>query len=171
MPTVHLVRHTPAPPCAVWDVLTDFGAHGRWMPLTTMRLDPGRPRLGWSFAGLTGVGPLRFSDPMVVTGWRPPGGSYPAGGGGDPADGGARPAELRLVKTGRLLGGWIQVTVAGHGQGSRLVWHEELTVRPLPAKRLTGPVVGLAATWLYARAIDGMLGQAMRVTTSGAGAR
>jgi uncharacterized protein YndB with AHSA1/START domain len=157
MPTVHLVRHTPAPPCAVWDVLTDFGAHGRWMPLTTMRLEPGRPRLGWSFAGLTGVGPLRFSDPMVVTGWSPPSGE--------------RPGELRLVKTGRLLGGWIQVTVAGHGQGSRLVWHEELTIRPLPAKRLTGPVVGLAATWLYARAIDGMLGQAMRVTTSGAGAR
>ena len=74
MPTVHLVRHTPAPPSAVWAVLTDFGAHGRWMPLTTMRLDPGSPRLGWSFAGLTGVGPLRFSDPMVVTGWSPPSG-------------------------------------------------------------------------------------------------
>jgi uncharacterized protein YndB with AHSA1/START domain len=157
MPTVHLVRHTPAPPSAVWAVLTDFGAHGRWMPLTTMRLDPGSPRLGWSFAGVTGVGPFRFSDPMVVTGWSPPSGE--------------RPGELRVVKTGRLLGGWIRVTVEQHGKGSRLVWHEEVAIRPLPAKRLTAPLVGPAATWLYARAIDGMLGQAMRATTPGAGAR
>jgi hypothetical protein len=165
MPTVHLVRHTPAPPSAVWEVLTDFGAHGRWMPLTTMRLDPGSPRLGWSFAGLTGWGPVRFRDTMVVTGWRPPGYRSDPADDGDPGR-----AELRLVKTGRLLGGWIQVTVEQHGTGSRLVWHEELTIRPLPAKRLTGPVVGPAATWLYARAIDGMLGEAMR-GTPGAGAR
>ena len=29
-------------------------------------------------------------------------------------------------------------------------------------ERLTAPVVGPAATWLYARAVDGMLGEAMR---------
>ena len=172
MPTLHLVRHTPAPPSAVWEVLTDFGAHGRWMPLTTMRLDQGSPRLGWSFAGLTGWGPARFRDTMVVTGWRPPvDRSDPAGDGDLADDGDPARGELRLVKTGRLLGGWIQVTVGQHGTGSTLVWHEEVTIRPLPAKRLTGPVVGPVATWLYTRAIDGMLGQAMRATTPPAGAR
>ena len=168
MPTVHVVRHTPAPPAAVWEVLTDFGAHGRWMPLTTMRLEAGRPRLGWSFTGLTGVGPIRFSDPMVVTGWAPPGGrdrddSTDGRAGGDLARG-----ELRVVKTGWLLGGWIHVTVQQDGTGSRLVWHEELTVRPLPGKRLTAPVVRRVATWLYGRAVDGMLAEA---ATSLAGAR
>jgi hypothetical protein len=51
------------------------------------------------------------------------------------------------------------------------VWHEELTIHLLPAERLAAPVVGPAATWLYARAIDGMLGQAMRASTPAAGAR
>src|SRR6185312_10138234 len=125
MPTVHLVRYTAAPPAAVWAELTDFGAHGRWMPLTRMRLDEGSPRLGWCFAGLTGVGPLRFSDPMVVTGWRPPSESGPH-----------HVAELRLVKTGRLLGGWVRVTVEENDDGSRVVWHEELTIRLLPATPL-----------------------------------
>jgi hypothetical protein len=160
MPTVHLVRHTPATPRAVWEVLTDFGAHARWMPLTTMRLDPGRPRLGWSFAGLTGVGPVRFSDPMVVTGWTPPGDRGTDSGTDDPARRAVARGELRLVKTGWLLGGWIHVTVEEHGPGTRLVWHEELTIRPLPGKRLTGPVLRPRATLLYGRALDGMLAEA-----------
>jgi len=160
MPTVHLVRYTAAPPAAVWAELTDFGAHGRWMPLTTMRLDEGSPRLGWCFAGLTGVGPLRFSDPMVVTGWRPPSESGPH-----------HVAELRLVKTGRLLGGWVRVTVEENDDGSRVVWHEELTIRLLPATPLTAPLVAGAAGWLYARALDGMLGRASTATTRRAGAR
>ena len=160
MPTVHLVRHTAAQPDAVWAELTDFGAHGRWMPLTTMRLDEGSPRLGWCFAGLTGVGPLRFSDPMVVTGWRPPSESGPH-----------HVAELRLVKTGSLLGGWVRVTIEEHGGGSRVVWHEQLTIRPLPDASLTEPLLARAATWLYARALDGMLGQATSAATHRAGAR
>jgi len=167
MPTVHLVRHTAAQPDAVWAELTDFGAHGRWMPLTTMRLDEGSPRLGWSFAGVTGVGPLQFRDPMVVTGWRPPSDAR-AAGSDTPVN---HVAELRLVKTGRLLGGSVRVTIEEDGGGSRVVWHEELTIRPLPARRLTAPLVAGAARWLYARALDGMLGQATSAATHRAGAR
>jgi Polyketide cyclase / dehydrase and lipid transport len=138
MATIHLTRETTAAPAAVWQVLTDFGSHGRFMPLTRMRLDAGAPRRGWGFAGLTGVGSLRFSDPMVLTVWSPP-------------------HELRLVKTGRLLGGWVQVRVAAHGAGSTVDWLEELVLRPLPAQRLTAGAVRRVGELLYGRAIDAML--------------
>ena len=68
-PRPHLPR---TPPTSVWEVLTDFAAYGAWIPLTTMRVDPGEPRVGWGFAGLSGLGPLRFSDSMVLTRWEPP---------------------------------------------------------------------------------------------------
>ena len=47
MAHLHLTRETLAPPGVLWDVLTDFAAYARWMPLTTMRLDRGEPRPGW----------------------------------------------------------------------------------------------------------------------------
>lgn len=147
MSTIHLTRRTPASPVRVWEVLTDFAEHGRWMPLTTMRLDPGPPGAGWAFTGVTGVGPLTFSDPMVVTRWVPPTSVEDGRGGG----------ELRLVKTGWLLGGWAHITVRPHGPGSQVVWHEVLEIRPLPAKRLTAPVLRSAGQRLYGRALDGML--------------
>ena len=39
MTAFQLVRTCPAGPTTVWDVLTDFAGHERWIPLTTMRVD------------------------------------------------------------------------------------------------------------------------------------
>ena len=147
MAVVDLVRHSPAPPSVVWDVVADFAAYGQWMPLTRMRTDPGTPRPGWGFAGLSGLGPLSFSDSMLVTEWSPPPGDLGAG-------------RFRVVKTGRLLGGWAQVDVEPEGAGSRLVWREDVVVRPLPFKRFFEPVLDRASAWLYGRAVDAMLARA-----------
>ncbi len=69
------VRRTVATPLgAVWDTLTDFGAYGRWIPLTSMRTDPPPVRLGWAFGGFTGLGPVGFLDSMLVVRWEPPAG-------------------------------------------------------------------------------------------------
>ena len=147
MSLLQLTRETSAAPAVVWDVLTDFSGYGRWMPLTRMEVDPGPPRLGWGFAGITGPGRLAFSDSMLVTGWAPP---------GDEA-----PGRFRVVKTGRLLGGWAEVTVTPRGlAGSRVDWVEDLVVRPLPFKAAFAPLLDRAATWLYGRALDAMLAQA-----------
>ncbi|GAB3068745.1 SRPBCC family protein [Pedococcus soli] len=157
MATLHLTRHTAASPAAVWDVVADFAGYGDWMPMTRMTTDAGEPRVGWGFAGLSGPGPLVFSDSMLVTRWDPP----------SPDSDPAAPAVFRVVKTGRLLGGWAEVTVTPEPHigspgvlGSRLDWVEDVVVRPLPFKRLFEPVLDRASTWLYGRAVDAMLARA-----------
>lgn len=146
MAALHLVRDSTAPPTVVWDVVTDFAAYGSWMPLTRMRADPGTPRVGWGFAGVSGVGPLGFTDSMLVTAWTPP-----------VADGGA---SCRIVKTGWLLGGWVDIGIEPDGAGSRLYWREDVVVRPLPFKRVFEPVLGRVSGWLYGRALDAMIARA-----------
>jgi hypothetical protein len=130
----------------VWSVLSDFAAYGSWMPLTRMRTDPGTPHAGWGFAGVSGVGPLHFTDSMVVTDWSPP------------QDTGA--GRFRVVKTGWLLGGWAQARVERDGSGSRVVWDQHLQVRPVPSVRPVDTVVERVAGGLYARAVDAMLARA-----------
>lgn len=146
MADFHLTRHCAAPPAVVWDVVTDFAAYGDWMPLTRMRVDPGAPRPGWGFAGVSGLGPFGFSDSMLVTAWEPPS-----------AEGTGR---FRIVKTGRLLGGWAEIRVEPEGVGARLDWHEGVVVRPLPFKRAFAPLLGRASVWLYGRAVDAMIARA-----------
>jgi hypothetical protein len=92
MATLAIERIVAVPPRRVWDVITDWAGDSHWMPPATMRLDQGPTRVGWSFAGLTGVGRLRFSDTMLITQWAP---AAEAG-----------PGAFRLVTVGRLLAGW-----------------------------------------------------------------
>ena len=146
MADFHLTRRCAAPPTMVWDVVTDFAAYGDWMPLTRMRVDAGVPRPGWGFAGVSGLGRVGFSDSMLVTAWEPP-----------DAEGRGR---FRIVKTGRLLGGWAEIRVEPDGAGTRLDWHEDVVVRPLPFKRVFAPVLGRASVWLYGRALDAMIARA-----------
>ena len=158
MTDIHLTRRCAAPPTVVWNVVTDFAAYGDWMPATTMRVDAGAPRPGWGFAGLSGFGRLAFSDSMLVTAWEPPG-----------EDGVGR---FRIFKTGRLLGGWAEVRVEPDGAGTRLDWHEDVVIRPLPFTRAVAPVLRRASERVYGRALDGMLARAEeqgRATAGGSG--
>lgn len=164
MGTLHLTRHTSATPTAVWDVVTDFAGYGDWMPMTRMVTDDGAPRLGWGFAGISGIGPLSFSDSMLLTQWDPPVPSTEAATG--PAAPVA-PSVFRIVKTGRLLGGWAEITITPEPSesspgvlGSRLDWVEDVVVRPMPFKRFFDPVLDRASAWLYGRAVDAMLARA-----------
>ena len=152
MGTFTIERTVAAPPSRVWDVVTDWTGYARWMPLTTMRLDPGPTRVGWSFAGLTGVGPLRFSDSMRITSWAPPA----ATGSGT----------FRLVKVGRLLAGWAEVRVlplAGGGQ-TALLWRENIVVRPVALGRLLAPLTDRFNAVLFARVVDAMAAEAVRLS-------
>ncbi len=146
MADFQLTRHCAAPPTTVWDVVTDFAAYGDWMPLTRMRVDAGGPRPGWGFAGISGLGRAAFSDSMLVTAWQPP----DAEGVGC----------VRIVKTGRLLGGWAEIRVAPDGAGTRLDWYEDVVVRPLPFKRAFAPLLRRASAWFYSRAVDAMVARA-----------
>ena len=155
MGTFTIERTVAAPPSRVWDVVTDWAGYARWMPLTTMRLDPGPTRVGWSFAGLTGVGPLRFSDAMRITRWDPP------------ADAGS--GAFRLVKVGRLLAGWAEVSVTplADGEQTLLLWRENIVIRPTFLGRLLGPLTDRLNTALFARVVRAMAAEAVRASGHG----
>ena len=147
------VRRTVATPLgAVWDTLTDFGAYGRWIPLTSMRTDPPPVRPGWAFGGFTGLGPVGFLDSMLVVRWEPP------------ADGEAR---FAVRKTGRVLRGWADVRMSATvGGGTDVSWREEIVPRPEPLGRLAAPATDRVTARLFAQALDGMLEAAATRTTS-----
>ena len=47
----------------VWQRITDWPEHGRWIPLTTVRVTSARPDgLGSTFVGRSGLGPIGFDD-------------------------------------------------------------------------------------------------------------
>ncbi|GAA3788196.1 SRPBCC family protein [Streptomyces chiangmaiensis] len=121
-----------------WRRLTDWPRHGNVVPLTRISvLTPPPTAEGTVFVARTGLGPLTLDDPMQVTVWRPP-------------------ALCRLVKQGRFVTGWAEIEVHPHGKGgSRVVWREDLAVRPLPA--LFDRPLGWAGRRMFARAVDGLL--------------
>jgi hypothetical protein len=144
-----LLRTCPARPTTVWGVLTDFAAYGSWIPLTTMRVDDGEPRVGWGFAGLSGLGPLRLSDSMVLTRWEPP------------TVDGDQQGSFAVLKTGRVLGGWADVRVTAAAVGSTVTWTEDITLRPRPLGRLARAATDRVSGPMFARALDAMLAEAV----------
>jgi hypothetical protein len=90
---------------------------------------------------------------MVVTAWNPP------RGGED--------GRFRVLKTGRLLGGWAQAQVCPSDSGSRVVWDQDLTVRLAPPIGVVDAAVRYTGEWLYGRAIDAMLAEAVRRAPGG----
>jgi uncharacterized protein YndB with AHSA1/START domain len=149
MGTFVIERVVSASPAEMWTVLTDWAGYARWIPLTTMRLDQGPTRVGWTFAGLTGLGRVRFADVMRITDWVPPS-----------QDG---TGTFRLVKVGRLLAGWAEVTVlplAG-GQQTRLVWRENIVIRPTTVGRLVAPLTDLFNRALFSTVVDAMATEAV----------
>ena len=152
MAPVEVRRTVPTPLDAVWGTLTDFAAYGRWIPLTSMRTDPGPARLGWAFGGFTGLGPIGFLDSMLVVKWEPP------------SDGEAR---FAVRKTGRVLRGWAEVRlVATDAGGTDVVWREEIVPRPETLGRLAAPAADRVTARLFADALDGMLAAAATRATS-----
>jgi len=68
---------TDAPVAAVWDVLIDWTAQSRWIPLTTVRvITDHEVGVGVRAEALSGVRlgrvPVGLLDRFIVTGWSPP---------------------------------------------------------------------------------------------------
>ena len=104
-----------APAGAVWDLLTDWEQHDRWMLLT--RASGGRAE-GASIEAFTGIGRLGITDAMTIVVWEPP-----------------RRCVVR--HTGRVVRGSGAFEVAELGpQHSRVVWSEWLDLPLGPLGRL-----------------------------------
>jgi hypothetical protein len=125
-----------APAGSTWTALVDWRRHGDWAPLTVVRVTTSRPDgVGAGFVARTGIGPLAFDDPMTVEFWQPPGGDAP----------GDRPGRCEVAKHGRLVLGRASFSVeplpGGH---CRVIWDEDVTVRPHRVTRYAGPLLSLA---------------------------
>lgn len=132
-----------APADRVWDLLTDWPAHSRWIALTAVTIDadsPTRSGLGTRFTGRTHVGPVGFDDPMTVTDWQPP------------ADG--RTGYCRVLKRGPWLTGWAEIRVQPNGTSTDVVWVEVVDVRWLPP--FLGGVAGAVGSLLFGRTLRSM---------------
>jgi len=147
------VVRAPAPAARTWELLTDWPAHGRWVPLTAVRvLTPQGRGVGARFNSRTGLGPLGFDDPMEIVEWR----ERAAG----------RAGRVRLVKHGKVVLGGAEIEVEDTpGGGSVVRWTEDVQVAPV---RLTRPFDGLI-TVLGRRAFERALRTMARELAQGAG--
>ena len=125
-------ERTPLPPEVAWRRLVDWSAHGRFVPLTRIRVN-GTGGVGTVFVARTGLGRLGFDDPMEVVAWDPP-------------------RHARIEKRGRVVRGWAELTVTPDGDGALVTWTEEATPRGLP-----GPVAERLGRRLFRRVVRGLL--------------
>ena len=108
-------REVAAPADAVWARVTDWAAHGRWVPMTTMVITRDTGGVGTTFTGRSGIGPAAFDDPLEVVRWEPPTAT--------------RAGTAGLVHRGRLVLGTAEVQVVPlPGGRSRVRWTEDLAL-------------------------------------------
>jgi hypothetical protein len=138
MARITAVTEVAAPAGRTWQLVTDWPAHGRWVPLTTVTVQqPGIDGrgVGTRFVGRTGVGRLGFDDPMVVTAFTAPSGDL----AGDAA------GRCDVDKLGAVVRGvaWFEVQPLG-AQHCRITWGEDVEIAPQVLTRRLGPLVELA---------------------------
>lgn len=140
-----------------WTVLVDWPAHGRWVPLTTVRvLTPSGSGVGARFCGRTRMGPLGFDDPMEIVAWRPP------------RDGG--PGHCRVVKQGRVVLGeaWFDVVPLG-ARRCRADWTEDVELAPAGLTRPLRRLVESAGRRAFAATLRRMAAEAESAGQAGDG--
>jgi carbon monoxide dehydrogenase subunit G len=120
------VRATPE---RVWQVAMDWSRQGEWIPATKVR---GGIGVGSQVVARTGVGPVGFTDTMIITEWDPP-----------------RRCVVR--HTGKVVRGHGIFEVIPHGELTEFRWTEVVEL-PVPAVLQRGPA-GRAAQLLGQRAV------------------
>ena len=114
-----------AGPEPVWQAAVDWPRQREWIWGTRVS---GGHGAGAEVTGWTGIGPIGFTDPMVITEWDPP-----------------RRCVLR--HTGRLIRGTGTFEVMPRGRGSEFRWTEHVQL-PVPpalgalAARVITPLAG-----------------------------
>jgi carbon monoxide dehydrogenase subunit G len=94
----------PVPPEQAWQAVVDWPRQGEWMLATRVRGGQGH---GAQVVARTGIGPVGFTDTMVITHWEPP-------------------RRCVVEHTGRVVRGAGVFEVVPAGAGSELRWTEQL---------------------------------------------
>lgn len=139
-----VVRRTALTAGDAWLRLTDWELHSHFIPFTTVRLTTSSSAgVGCAFVARTSLGPVAFDDPMEVTVSQTPDGDAPG--------------FCRIVKRGRAVTGWAQLTVAQAPGGALVHWHEEAQLRAV-GHLLDWPN-SLVGRLVFGRLVDGLLSQ------------
>ncbi len=147
MSEFHLRLETDLTPAQAWERLWDLGRQSATVPLTDVSLDPPATRLGEGavFTGRTSLGPFGFEDPMRVTTWSPP----------TTTEGGV----ATVMKTGRVVGGRIEVRVDPLRHGAVVQWRQQVALPWLPAtahplEAVAARVAAPGYRWALRRLLD-----------------
>ena len=144
---VEIERQTAVAAARLWDVLTDWPRHGRYVPCTRLEVTSA-PGPGQQVDAITQLGPIDLvHDVMVVQEWSPPLGDAPG--------------VVQLTKIGRVLGGSARIEVHTRSGGSRVTWREEVWPRPAWLGAVLAPAFDLAARPLFGRTLDGLIREAV----------
>ena len=131
---------TALAPEEAWRRLTDWPAHGRAVPFTTVTVPPTTAPGTVVLARTALGGPLArvgFDDPMEVIDWEPP-------------------RYCRLEKRGRVIHGWAELSVEPLASaGSRVTWREVALPARLP--RFAMRPAGVAGRRLFTRVVRRLL--------------
>ena len=150
-----LVEDTAHSPAGAWQRVTEWTAHGRYVPLTTVRVDPPGPsHTGTVFTARTAVGRIGFDDPMEIVQWQPPAGPGVAGEESTGQESAGR-GFCRMEKRGRVMLGWAEITVEPTDTGSRVTWREDAAPAHLPT--FLSPVATLSGRLLFGRVLRKLL--------------
>ncbi|MEN9748632.1 MAG: hypothetical protein RLZZ603_1324 [Actinomycetota bacterium] len=121
-----------------WRTLTNWRAHGEWIPLTKMIIvhSGDQPSLGDKFIGRSGIWPLVFDDVMTVCRFDPPGVS----------------GFCEVTKSGRLVKGSASFVVSTAETGTVVTWVEDIPLPPTVEKTLGG-LLTLVGKWVFTSAL------------------
>ena len=97
-----------AEPQRVWELAVDWSAQRKWIWATTTT---GGHGLGAAVTGRTGIGPVGFTDTMLITEWDPP-------------------RRCTVSHTGPVVRGEGVFEVLAHGRGSQFRWTERILLPP-----------------------------------------
>ena len=128
---------TDLAPAQAWARVTDWPAHARWVPLTTIEVTTPPPSgPGTVFVARTSAGRFGFDDPMEVVTWD-------------------APRFCRIEKRGAALTGWAELRVEPRGTGARVTWRE--VARPARLPKFLDPVAAGSGRLLFGRVLRRLL--------------
>lgn len=116
----------------VWDLVVDWSRQREWILATRTE---GGHGLGAKVTGWTGVGPLRFADPMEITDWDPP-------------------RRCTVAHLGKVVRGHgvFEVLPRPDKGGSEFRWTEVIDLPvPLAAAALIAPITRMGLRWSLGR--------------------
>jgi carbon monoxide dehydrogenase subunit G len=121
-----------------WRRLTNWRAHGEWIPLTKMIIlrEGEKPGLGDKFIGRTGIGPIAFDDVMTVTQFEAPG----------------TRGFCEVTKSGRLIKGSASFEVKPTDAGTVVIWVEDIPL-PILVDKVLGGLLKLAGGLVFTSAL------------------